>query len=399
MKTAILPLLLLLLALVSACAGTEAKSTSEAQAATPPAPIVVYTARVETRKLQRSVEAVGTLDPNEEVTLSNQVEGIIEKLFVDLGDGVRTGQVIAVLDTRELQLAVHQQQAALQQELARLGLDEENALVDEATTSQVRQAEATFAEAKIRLHRTEKLAAEGVISRQQLDEQQARYDVAEASLRSSRETVRNIRATISARSAALSLAEKKLADARITAPIAGFIKERQASQGQFLRLNSPVVTIVQNSPLKLRVDVPESAVPMVQVGRPVSFHVDALPGRVFEGRISRIAPAVDQQSRTLKIEALVNNSEGMLKAGFFARVVIQTDRHDEALIVPLEAILQVAGLEKVFVIDNGKVVERLVRSGTRAGNAVEIIEGLKEGDLVAKSNLGNLQQGREVTAQ
>ena len=154
MKTAILPLLLLL-ALVSACAGTGSKSTSEAQAATPSTPIVVDTARVETRKLQRSVEAVGTLDPNEEVTLSNQVEGIVEKLFVDLGDGVRTGQVIAVLDTRELELAVHQQQAALQQELARLGLDEENALVDEATTSQVRQAEATFAEAKIRLHRTE----------------------------------------------------------------------------------------------------------------------------------------------------------------------------------------------------------------------------------------------------
>lgn len=398
MKAPIL-LLLLLLTLASACSGADSKSTSPAQAASATPPIAVETAVVETRELQRSVEAVGTLDPNEEVAVTNQVEGIVEKLFVDLGDSVRTGQIIAELDTRELELAVHQQRAALQQELARLGLADANASVDEAATSQVLQAEATFAEAKIRLDRTQKLVAEGVLSKQQLDEQQARYDVAEAALRSSRETVRNIRAAISARNAALSLAEKKLTDAKITAPMAGFVKDRQASQGQFLRLNSPVVTIVQNSPLKLRVDVPESAAPMIHAGRPVHFQVDALPNRVFEGKISRLAPSVDQQSRTLKVEALVNNSEGALKAGFFARVTIQTDRHDKALIVPAESLIHFAGLEKVFVIDNGKVVERLVRSGTRVGNDVEIIEGLKEGEVVAKSNLENLQQGREVSAR
>ena len=99
--------------------------------------------------------------------------------------------------------------------------------------------------------------------------------------------------------------------------MAGFIKERQVSQGQFLRANSPVVTIVQNSPLKLRVDVPESAVAHGS-GWPAcaAFMWMRFPDRVFEGRISRIAPSVDQQSRTLKLEALVNNSDGTLKAGF-----------------------------------------------------------------------------------
>ena len=392
-------LLLCLLASVPGCSTSNSQNAQQAQAASAPAPVAVDAAKVETRELQRSVETVGTLDPNEEVTVSNQVEGTVEKLFVDLGDAVRAGEAVAQLDTRELELNVRQQEAALQQELARVGLTDANASFDEASTSQVRQAEATFADAQIRLDRTKKLAQSGVIAQQQLDAQQAQYDVADAALRSSRETVRNIRASIAARKAALALAQKKLADARVTAPLTGFIKDRPASAGQFLRANSPVVTIVQSSPLKLHVDVPENAVSYVRVGRPVAFQVDAFPDRTFEGKITRIAPSVDQQSRTLKLEALVDNFGGSLKPGFFARVTIQTDRKEKALIVPAESLATVSGIEKVFVIDNGKIVERIVRSGARAGNGIEIVEGLKEGELVAKSNLSALQQGREVSVR
>jgi RND family efflux transporter MFP subunit len=238
-----------------------------------------------------------------------------------------------------------------------------------------------------------------VISQQQLDAQQAQYDAADATLRSSRETVRNIRASISARKAALALAQKKLADAKVTAPLAGFIKDRPAAPGQFLKANSPVVTIVQSTPLRLHADVQESAIAYVRTGRPVQFHVDAFPDRVFEGKITRLSPSVDQQSRTLKLEAVVNNADGLLKPGFFARVAIQTDRKDKALIVPAEALVSVSGIEKVFVIENGKVAERIVRSGVRLNKEVEIIEGLQEGDLVARTNLGSLQQGREVSVQ
>ncbi len=401
MKSAFsLVFLVLILTSASACSSTNPQGTPQAQAAANAAPAVaVETARVEVRELDRFVEAVGTLDPNEEVSVSNQVEGIVQAIFVDLGDSVRAGQTIAQLDTRELELAVSQHSAALQQELARLGLSGPDAAVDEATTSQVRQAEAGFEEARLRLDRVKKLAAEGVLPKQQLDEQQARYDIAEAAVRSSRETVRNIRATISARQAALSLAEKKLADAKIVAPMSGFIKDRQVSEGAYLRSNSPVVTIVQNSPLKLRFEVPESAMRSVKPGRPVEFEVDAFPGRKFEGKVSRLSPAVDQQSRTLKLEAIVNNQDGSLKPGLFARVIIQTDRRDKALVVPAQALFAFAGLEKMFVVADGKVAERIVRSGSRTADGVEIVEGVKEGEVVAISNLGNLQQGREVSVK
>src|SRR5688572_1748536 len=120
---------------------------------------------------------------------------------------------------------------------------------------------------------------------------------------------------------------------------------------------------------------------------------------MFEGRIARISPSVNQQSRTLKLEALVNNSDAALKPGLFARVTIVTDQNDEVLVAPQEALFTFAGLEKVFVIESGKVAERIVRSGSRIGGDVEIVEGVKEGDVVATSNLGNLQQGREVAVR
>ena len=388
-----------LLTFLPACSTPSSEAVKHPQAASAPAPVSIETTTVETRELHRSVEAVGTLDPNEEVTVSNQVEGTVEQLFVDLGDAIQKGQVIAQLDTRELELNVHQQEAALQQELARVGLTDPGASFDEATTSQVRQAEAAFADARIRLDRTKKLAESGVIAQQQLDAQQAQYDGAEAALRSSRETVQNIRASIAARRAALALAQKKLADAKITAPLAGFIKDRPAAAGQFLKANSPVVTIVQNSPLKLHAEVPETAVASLRVGRPVEFRVDAFSERTFEGKITRLSPSVDQQSRTLKLEAVVNNSDGLLKPGFFARVTIQTDRKDKAVVVPAESLLSVSGIEKVFVIQNGKVSERIVQSGARSADVVEIIDGLTEGERIAKSNLGSLQQGREVAVR
>ena len=402
MKFSLVSLFLLLslaVGLFTGCSTSKSDDVQHGQSSGAPTPIAIDAVKVEVRELARPVEAVGTLDPNEEVVVSNQVEGTIEQLLVDVGDAVRAGQLIAELDTRELELNVHQQEAALQQDLARVGLTDPNASFDEASTSQVRQAEATLTDAKIRLERTKKLTESGVIAQQQLDAQQAQYDIADASLHSARETVRNIRASIAARKAALSLAQKKLADATITAPLAGFIKERPATAGQFLKANSPVVTIVQSSQLKLRADVPESAVAYMRIGRPVQFHVDAFPDRMFEGKITRLSPAVDQQSRTLKLEALVQNAYGALKPGFFARVTIQTDRKDKTLVIPIESLIAVSGIEKVFVVDNGKIAERVVRSGARVAGAVEILEGLNEGELVAKNNLSGLQQGREVSVR
>jgi len=316
-----------------------------------------------------------------------------------LGDFVRAGQLLATLDTTELDLAVRQQTAALQQEMARLGISDPSASIDEASTSQVQQAEATLAEARIRLDRTHRLNAEGVVPNQQLDEQQSKFDVAEATVKLAKESVRNIKASVAGRKAALDLAQKKLADARIVSPMSGLVKERLVAEGTYLKANTPVVVLVQNSPLRLRVEVPETAIESVRTGRTVQFTVDSLPDRRFEGRIARLSPSVNQQSRTLKVEAAVDNAAGILRPGLFARVTIQTGKSERALVAPPQAVFSVAGLDKLFVIESGRVNERIVRTGARGSDFVEILEGVKEGDAVATSNLGSLQQAREVSTK
>jgi len=399
MKKVVVALLLAISGISGACASSGSKDASTTAAAPAPPAVSIETTKIEVRELPRTVEAIGTLDPNEEVTVSNQVEGPVAKVLVDLGDFVKAGQVLATLDTSELELAVRLQTAALQQEVARIGISDPNANIEESSTSQVKQAEATLSEARSRLDRTKRLADEGVVSKQQLDEQQAKFDVADATVKLARESVRNIKATIAARKAGLDLAQKKLGDARITAPMSGLVKERLVSEGTYLKANSPVVTLVQISPLKLRVDMPETAIESVRAGRAVQFTVDSLPDKMFDGRISRLSPSVNQQSRTLKLEALVDNSNGTLKPGLFARVTILTGKTEKALVAPAGALFTVAGLEKLFVIDGGKVSERIVRTGSRGADYVEILEGVKEGDVIATSNLGSLQQGREVTTR
>jgi membrane fusion protein, multidrug efflux system len=181
--------------------------------------------------------------------------------------------------------------------------------------------------------------------------------------------------------------------------MSGLVKERLVSEGTYLKANSPAFILVQSNPLKLHVDVPETAIESVRAGRPVQFTVDSFPGKSFNGRISRLSPSVNQQSRTLRLEAIVKNDDGTLKPGFFARVTILTGKTEKALVAPPNALFTVAGLEKLFVIDAGKVSERIVRTGSRGPDYVEIVEGVTKGDVIATSNLGSLQQGREVTTR
>jgi RND family efflux transporter MFP subunit len=396
-----LGIVLLALSLLAGCSGFGSKASQDGkESAAPSEPAVAVTVvAIEARDMERPVFAVGTLDPNAEVVVVNQVEGPIEKVLVNLGDAVEAGQTLATIDTRELDLSLRQQRAALDQELARVGLTDENAVFDESSTSQVRSARAAFDDARLSLERARKLYDENLVSRQLLDQAQARHDTADAALYAAKDAVRNIRAGIAAKRAALDLAAKKLADSRVVAPFAGFVKEKIAADGQFLKNGSPVVVLVQNNPLRLRVEVPESAIQTVRPGRTVHFNVDAWPDRQFEGKIAHVAPILDEQSRTLRLEATVNNDAGLLKPGLFARVTIQTGRREKALVAPAEAIFTVAGLEKVFIVEENRVTERLVRSGVRVADRIEILEGVKEGERVAVSNLGNLQQGREVAVQ
>ena len=386
---------LLSLSLLAACSSKSKEASTRADSKVEPAAAIeVNTAAAIERSTNRSVEVVGSLVAEDEVTVSSQGSGNLEDITVDLGSAVRRGQEIARLDQRELKLKVDQAQGTLHQAEARLGI-KRGERIDPQKQPDVRLAFAALERARYDLNASRSLAESGDISKQQLDVYQKTLDQAEARYQAALENVRNLEAIIEEKRAALDLTAKQLTDTQIVSPINGVVKEK-ASRGEYLQPGKAIVTIVQIDPLRLRVDIPEYAAASVKTGQTLTLTVEAFPGRTFNGRVVRIAPSLNEQTRALTVEAQVANPGNQLRPGMFAKSNLVTTKDAMAVMVPRRAVQTIAGLNKVFVIENGRSSERLVKLGAIDGDLIEVIEGVKSGELVAISNLDKLQEGSVV---
>jgi RND family efflux transporter MFP subunit len=204
-------------------------------------------------------------------------------------------------------------------------------------------------------------------------------------------------AEVTRREATLGIARKRLGDTTIRAPFAGAIAKRHVNAGEYVKENTPVFSLVALDPLKYTGTVPERFAPELKPGQRLELTVEAYPGRSFGGQLTRVSPAVEVQTRSLSVEARVGNGDGRLRPGFFAKGLVLTRKDASAAFVPAEALVYFVGISKVFVVTNGKVEERLVKSGARQGAWVEIADGVKPGETVAVSNLAQLFQGAPVT--
>jgi multidrug efflux pump subunit AcrA (membrane-fusion protein) len=347
-------------------------------------PVKARVVQVESRQVRRSIESVGSLFPDEEVTVSAEVEGKVTRVHVDVGDRVTRGRPLVEVSPLELSLAAEQEKAALQQTRARLGLpDGKDDLADVDDAAEVKRAAAERTVAEQKYLRAQALFEEGLLSRGDYDQAKARYDSARAAHDMARQSVEDLRAQIAQRQAGLAVARKKLSDAVIRAPFAGHVKERLVTAGQYLKVQTPVMVIVNNDPLRVRLQVPERMAASVAVGQPVKVRVEAYPDRTFEGTLARINPSVDPQTRSFEVEALLANHDGLLKPGFFAKASIASSRVDTALVVPGEALRYRYGVYKVFTVASQILKETEVKPGERDGADVEITEGLTDRDSVA----------------
>ncbi len=368
-----------------------------AAAVTPEPPIEVTSVPAITRGLQRGVELVGSLAADEEVVVAAQAPGELYQLNVDFGSFVSEGQVIATIDQRDAKLKVDQAEATLKQTMARLGM-KEGAKYDPLQNADVRVAKATLDWSKMDLDRATKLVENGDVARSVYDQAMINHSSAEARYQAALDSVNQQLALVDQQRAALALAKKSITDTVVRAPISGAVKEKHASRGSYLPLNGRIVTLVKINPLRLRTDVPEYAAATVRTGQTVTLTVEALPGRTFSGRVVRIGPSLNEQTRALTVEAEVNNSGNLLRPGMFAKSQLITARDAPAVMVPQRAVVVSAGLSKIFVIRDGKVVERIVKTGLMDGDLIEIVEGLKEGEVVATGNLDKLQTGSLVNS-
>jgi RND family efflux transporter MFP subunit len=366
-----------------------------AATATPPASIEVTTAAAITRSLQRGVEVVGSLAADEEVVVAAQVAGELAQLNVDFGSFVSEGQVIAVIDQRDANLKVEQAEAALKQTMARLGM-KEGEKYDPLQNADVRVAQASLDWAKLELQRQTKLIENGDISRSSYDQAVINHSSAQARYQAALDGVNQQLALVEQQRSALALAKKTITDTVVRAPISAAVKEKSVSRGTYLPVNGRIVTLVKINPLRLRADIPAYAAASVRVGQTMNLNVESFPGRSFTGRVVRIGPSLNEETRALTVEAEVSNPAHQLRPGMFAKAQLITAKDAPALMVPQRAVVAAAGLTKVFVIENGKAVERLVKTGAVEGELIEITEGVKEGESVALSNQDKLQTGVSV---
>ncbi len=362
--------------------------------------ISVTVAEARVFEIDRSVEIVGTLLAEEEVTLSNEVKGRVVDIMVDFGDGVTRGEHLLSLDRTEYQLAVERAQAALGQALAAFGLppdgDESEVVIDQ--TPAVVQASASLADAKEKLESARQLVRTKDIPLQRYLELEKTTEQREAALREARDRVRVQLANVRLQRAMLALELERLEDTRIFAPFSGSVAQRHVAPGQLVGENSPLLTIVRTNPLRLRGRVPEGGVGAVREGLKVQFETDAYPDHRFDAVVSKVSPVLDSKSRTLMAEAKVPNHEGLLKPGMFVRITAVVAEASPTVMVPQAAVLSYGGLRKVFVVrPDGDVNERVVEVGHETEGRVEVLGGtVSEGDLVATSLLEQLREGARV---
>jgi multidrug efflux pump subunit AcrA (membrane-fusion protein) len=399
-----------LLLLATSCGGSKANvRKDETNTSTQPVAVEVTTAPAIMRELPRFFEATGSFTGDEQTDVSPSTAGKVVAIGVEMGSYVRRGQTIVRLDDVDLKLRVQQGQAQLDQAKAGLRQAEEKVGIrpgqsfDLNKLPEVANARVALDLAEKNLRRSEKLIESGDVSRSMYDQQKAQrdqlkeqYEAALSLARQNYAAVMTARANVANAESQLNLARRSLSYANVYSPIDGYVADRTADLGEYVSTTTKVATVVRINPLRVRIDIPEQAIPVVNVGQSVSVTTSAWPDRNFSGRIARISPNVTAMSRTLTVEAEVENGSGMLKPGQFATVRILESRAAPATLVPARAVRTESGVNRVFVIKDGHAQERLVQLGQTEGDLVEIKSGVAASENVATSNIEQLSDGMAV---
>jgi RND family efflux transporter MFP subunit len=356
----------------------------------------VKLATAEEGRLSRTVDISGALAAAEEAQLGFKIAGRLQQVSVDIGSPVRRGQIVARLTPTDFELRVRQAETALQQARTQLGMSPSGpeTAINPEQTALVKQAAATLKQAQLTRDRMARLLEEQLIPHSDFDAAEAAFGVAEGRYQEAIETARTRQGLLSQRKSELAIARQQLADSVLTAPFDGMIRERMVSAGDYLAAGTPVAVLVRVNPLRLRLAVPEREAVGVRVGQSVELTVEGDPG-THTGKVARISPSISEENRTLMVEAEVPNPGSRLRPGAFARAEIIVQAGDTAVLVPTSSIVTFAGIEKVIGVEDGKAVEKRVKTGRHSGDQVEIVDGVKPGEAVVVTP-GNIVTGEPV---
>lgn len=430
-------------ALAISCSKSNASDNTNQNSDSNAQSISVSTAQASVKQIPTYLEATGSLTSDAESNVAPSISGKIIEVNFDVGSYVNKGDSLVRLDARDAQIrldqalaqldqqkkavssaeaGVDQSIASLRQTQVRLGVkDGEN--FDIKDFSQVITVNAQLDLAEKELRRFEKLLESGDVSRSSYDQKKSQRDAligqlaearsnaavairaintAESAVATARTQVGNARAAVATAQTQVDQARKAVTDNVIYSPLSGYVSERNADVGEYISPNQPnakLATIVRTAILRLQIDIPEQSIGKVAVGQGVSAQVSAYPDRKFAGTIVRVLPTLNVQSRTLKVEAEIENVDGLLKPGQFATVRITQSKPEPAVMIPASAVRADGDRNVVFIVKDGIALERLVQTGLLEGDLIEIKQGVLENETVATNNVDKLSDGVIVSQQ
>ncbi len=403
------------------------------------APVTITVGKAEAREIQAVIQSTGSLTADETSSIAPKTAGKVTNIYVNVGQFVSGGAVVARLDDKDARLQLLEAQANVKQSIAgvrqaeaRLGLTPNgnfnasnipevrvaNANLEQAQ-SELRQAEVNLRQAEVNEKRFRELVETGDRSmmeyetyRTARDVARANRDTARARVNSAKEqlgaTINNARqnnqiiksaeASVESARTQVTIAEQAVADTVVRAPFSGFISERQTAVGEFVTSSTPIATILRTNPIKIQIQVAEADVPFVSIGRGVSIEVDAYKDRKFAGTVIGINPALDATTRSAIVEASIENGDNALRTGMFATTKITREGGSTGVFVPKAAVLndQSTQAYRVFVIQENTAKLRTIQLGTEENGFYQILSGVAADETVATSNLAQLYEGARV---
>ncbi len=422
-------ILTVLTSLFGVSCGKSASPTAEQQNANQQAKnnevFTVTQAKAVAREVPAVIAATGSLVASETSDIAPRVAGKVINVSAEVGEFVGQGTVIAKLDERDAQLQLAQATAnvaqsvsAVRQAEARLGLSA-NGTFSAAVIPEVLAANAGYEQAVAELRQAEAnekryrdLVETGDVSTQNYENYRTLRDTARARVNNARqilegtrntarqnnEAIKSAQAAVNASRTQIDLAKQAIADTVIRAPFSGFISNRPVAVGEFVTTATAVATLLRTNPIKVQFQVAEASVPFVSIGRGVSVEVDAYKNRKFAGTIIAVNPALETTSRSVIVEASIENGDNALRTGMFATGQIQREGGSTGIFVPKTAVINDTSTQayRAFVIQDGVVKLKVVQLGTEEADYVQILSGINADETLATSNLDQLYEGAKV---
>jgi RND family efflux transporter MFP subunit len=392
------PLALLTAVAASAAVGCSSKTSAE-EAATPARePLSIETATVESRPIDRFIRVSGSLTADEQAEVSAEAGGRVVATPIERGTRVAAGTILVRVSPAEAAAQLQEAEANAAQIQARLGL-RPGADFDPMVVPDVRNAKASLDWAEAEFARMRSLLEQKVVSQSEFDQRRTQVEAARQQYQVAQNAAAQSYRSLQAARARLALAAKSMADTSVRAPFAGIVAERLVSVGDYVTRGTRVATVVKIDPMRVELTIPEQAVSLVRVEQAVRLSVDAYPDEVFDATVRFISPSLRADQRALTIEAVAPNPSGRLKPGLYATASLQQPEPAPALLVPSTAIETISGTSRAYVIHDGRVEERVVTTGDRVAERIEITSGLAAGEVVAADPKGRLMDGVAVTAR